>query len=203
MSSEARPITPRRFAAALRDLSLPLLHLKVLEIRNQMAHLDYSNQQLKPFAEGTVAGADGTTTQTEPDQDCADAIRENEQVLERMEERIRLIRAEVEGRGASWTEFQSKEEADEMARRGREMGQLNGHLEGDEDVPAESAGASGERTHPAWSDGTFQAGTTRNGELQMDQHAGGRLTDEELRRQMEERMREMEVDDEEDEGMHL
>jgi hypothetical protein len=223
MSSEALPIAPRAFAAALKDLTLQTLHLKVLELRNSLAHLAYSNEQLRPFAEGAAdaaAGADGV-----PDQDCVDAIRENEEVMRRMEERIALVRAEVEGRGAAWTEFQSKEEAEEMARRGREAGReaaangTDGDLDGEEGEeagegpPAQSNGATtngaggGDQLHPAWSDGTFQMGTIRNGEAHLGEAAGAsdrpRLTDEELRRAVEDITRRPNTDEDDEGGMHL
>ena len=228
MSAETRPITPRSFARALADLPIQSLHLKVLELRNSLAHLVYSNEQLRVFAQTTP-----------PDPDCAEAIAENEAVMARMEERIALVRAEVEGRGASWTEFQSKEEAEERAALGRALGrglasgEVNGDLDDgddsdtgrdrDDDAPPRTGtganGASGvprgERTHPAWTDGTFQTGSIRNGEVRMDPapstaaaasggSTGGRLTDEQLRRAMEERVREMGLDDDGDEdGLHL
>jgi hypothetical protein len=106
MSSATTPISPARFAAALKDLPLSTLHLKAAELRNSIAHLDYSNEQLKPFAEGTNEG----NNNGQPDQDCIDAIKENEVVIARMMERIELLKQEVEGRGSSWLEFQSKEE---------------------------------------------------------------------------------------------
>ena len=174
-----------------------MLHLKVLEIRNSIAHLQYSNDQLKPFAEGSeTAISDSTPSATagEPDQDCIDAIRENEQVIDRMAERIALIRSEVEERGVSWNEFQSMEEV--QAKKEAEE-QVNGETNGE---------AAEERSHPAWSDGTFQTGTIRNGEVHMDRQAGrpegGSLDDEQLRRAMEERMRDLGNDDDEG-GMHL
>ncbi|TLS28578.1 hypothetical protein PpBr36_00264 [Pyricularia pennisetigena] len=120
MSSETLPISPARFAEAIKDLSLASLHLKVLEIRNSIAHLDYSNEQLRPFAEGKepVHGGDGTA---QPDQDCIDAIKENEDVIERMQERIRLVRVEVEeNRGCSWTEFESAEERGQRGEQATE-----------------------------------------------------------------------------------
>lgn len=84
MSSEAHPISPARFAEALKDLPLSTLHLKAAELRNSIAHLDYSNEQLQPFADGTETSVNGV-----PDQDCVDAIRENEVVIARMQERDR------------------------------------------------------------------------------------------------------------------
>ena len=239
MSSEVLPITPARFAEALKDLSLSSLHLKVLEIRNSIAHLDYSNEQLRPFAQGTAAtldaptpaagaGAGAGTAGPQPDQDCIDAIRENEEVIARMQERIRMVRDEVEGRGCSWAEFRSKEEmeADEQAAASgagdevvaaAEGGLTNraatGHtrpVDGWEEAAAGTAsGGNGRAAHQAWSDGTFQTGTIRNGEVHMDTTnatqggGGGRLTDEQLRRALEERLGLNQDDDDEEGGMHL
>lgn len=199
-SADTTPISPSRFAAALKDLSISMLHLKVLEIRNSIAHLQYSNDQLKPFADGSAAALSSSTTADaagEPDQDCIDAIRENEQVIDRMAERIVLIRVEVEERGVSWNEFQSMDEVKAKQEGEGVNGDVNGEQQG------EQQGERGE--HSAWRDGTFQTGTIRNGEVVMDRQAGrpegGRLSDEQLRRAMEERMREDLGDD--DEGMHL
>ncbi|KAG5980195.1 hypothetical protein E4U55_004286 [Claviceps digitariae] len=223
MSADTRPISPSRFAAALQDLSLSMLHLKVLEIRNSIAHLQYSNDQLKPFADGTAtplgnggAAEEEANSQPQPDQDCIDAMRENEVVMARMAERIALVRAEVEGRGVSWAEFRSQEEVEEAeaeaekARAQRaESPQRNGHGDGEQ-----HAGGVTEEVHSAWRDGTFQTGRIRNGEVHVDDRSaasqagtgtsGGRvrLSDEELRRAVEERMRNL-VNDEEEGGMHL
>ncbi|KAG5951841.1 hypothetical protein E4U53_002126 [Claviceps sorghi] len=206
MSADTRPISPSRFAAALKDLSMSMLHLKVLEIRNSIAHLQYSNDQLKPFAEGTATALGGDANPL-PDQDCVDAMRENEAVMERMAERIALIRAEVEGRGVSWAEFRSKEDVEADAARARaESPQRNGR--------GSAARHSGdtEGVHSAWTDGTFQTGTIRNGEMHMESRSaasrtstgasGGGRSDDELRRAMEERMRDLD-DDEDEGGMHL
>ncbi|KAB5551366.1 hypothetical protein GE09DRAFT_170339 [Coniochaeta sp. 2T2.1] len=210
MSSETAPIPPARFAAALKDLSLSMLHLKVLELRNSIAHLDYSNEQLRPFAEGTEPSA-----ASQPDPDCADAIKENEVVVVRMQERIALVKAEVEERGASWTEFMSKEEVEEQ-QRSRRPEPTDG-VDGTGTNGVNGAGVNGEatgttdgegaRTSNPWTDGTFQTGTIRNGEVRMDpvpgqqQRQGGSLSDEELRRRLEEQMGNL--GDEEEEGMHL
>ncbi|KAL9945525.1 hypothetical protein D7B24_009008 [Verticillium nonalfalfae] len=179
-TADTSPISPARFAAALPPLSLPTLHLKVLEIRNSIAHLRTSNIELLPYALGTEpAGAP-------PDPDCADAIRENEAVILRMDERIALIRAEVEDRGCSWREF----EAVEPALPGTAAAAVAGAAADDDDeddqdeddgvAPVtnglrdarleEDAMAAGTR-HPAWSDGTFQTGTIRGGVMRFDDHA--------------------------------
>ncbi|KAK1989952.1 hypothetical protein LX36DRAFT_593669 [Colletotrichum falcatum] len=194
-SADTTPISPARFAEALRDLSLPTLHLKALEIRNSVLHLRYSNAQLRPYAEGAATTLDAADASAgRPDPDCVDAIRENEAVIDRMDERLRIIRREVEGRGHSWDDFRSKEEVDIAAGQGAA-------------APADNS------PHPAWLDGTFQMGTIRNGEIRMDPaparptpQPGGRLSDEELRRAMEERMRDLghdEGDEDEGGGMHL
>ncbi|TVY16277.1 hypothetical protein LARI1_G003721, partial [Lachnellula arida] len=154
----APPISPSRFASALKDLPLSTLHLKAAELRNSIAHLDYSNEQLKPFAESEP-----------PDQDCVDAIRENEVVIARMTDRIRLLRVEVEGRGSSWLEFRSQEEvAEALARDGGSDGErlVNGNGTGT------GMGEGAERSS-AWADGTFQTGRIVNGEVRMDGDTGG------------------------------
>jgi hypothetical protein len=176
MSSDAAPISRTRFAAALKDLTISSLHSKVLEIRNQIAHLDYSNEQLREFAN---------------DEDCVEAIKENEVVIARMEERVGLLRKEVEERGVSWTEFKSEEEI-----------KTNGHV--DEQPDEQQA-----QSNP-WTDGTFQTGRISGGEVIMDERngqnghgqngqQGGRLSDEELRRQLEQRLDDVDGED----GMHL
>jgi hypothetical protein len=200
MSHESIPISPARFAAALKDLPLSTLHLKAAEIRNSIAHLDYSNEQLKPFADGTEPSSNGR-----PDQDCIDAIKENEIVIARMQERIALLKAEVEGRGSSWLEFQSAEELQDGEER-----LINGTGESDGDMETE-----GQERSDAWTDGTFQTGRMVNGEVRMDgdsevngatnraaRDTGGRLDNEALRRAIEERMRALAEGDDE-EGMHL
>lgn len=204
MSNEAAPISPARFAAALKDLPLSTLHLKAAEIRNSIAHLDYSNEQLKPFADGTDPSANGRL-----DQDCIDAIKENEIVITRMQERIALLKGEVEGRGSSWLEFLSAEEVREL--QDADEGLVNGTRGDDGDVTME-----GQELSDAWRDGTFQTGRIVNGEVRMDgdsgrngstsattNNTGGRIDDEALRRAMEERIRDLAEDGDEEEGVHL
>jgi len=223
MSADALPISPTRFAAAIKDLSLSSLHLKVLELRNSIAHLDYSNEQLRPFAEGLATAISPsfppTSSETQqreaPDQDCIDAIRENELVISRMQERIRLLREEVEARGFSWAEFQSKEEAEKASQGAAPDAGVT--------LPSTTTTANGvngvnghseeEEGRNPWRDGTFTTGVIRGGEVHMDEVAGqralattataptgGSLTDEELRRRMEDQLRGL-GDDEE--GLHL
>jgi hypothetical protein len=83
MSAEAGPISPTRFAAAIKDLPVETLYAKAAELRNSIAHLVGSNEQLKEFANSG-------------DRDCAEAVRENDEVIQRMEHRILLLEFEVE-----------------------------------------------------------------------------------------------------------
>ncbi|KAI0889424.1 uncharacterized protein GGS22DRAFT_70992 [Annulohypoxylon maeteangense] len=191
MSSETQPIDPARFAQALKDLSAESLALKVLELRNAIAHLDYSNAELKPYADGTAPSLDQPQGQpAQPDQDCIDAITENEAVIARMQDRIDRIRVEVERRGLSWRELQGKPDEEEAApTNGGDTSSsanltngVNGH------------GTGGETAHAAWRDGTFQTGTIS----QLGDH------ERELLRQLESRI--PPADDDEDDpegGMHL
>ncbi|KAL3428020.1 secondary alcohol dehydrogenase [Phlyctema vagabunda] len=195
MSNDSNPISPARFAEALKDLPISTLHLKAAELRNSIAHLDYSNEQLVPFTQGS-----------EPDPDCVEAIEENEVVIKRMLERIDLLKKEVEDRGVSWTEFQSPAEVKEDGA----AEEVNGQQER-EGAPLPQ---SPQQNHNPWSDGTFQTGRIVNGEVVVNgingtngtsanatNGTGGSLDDDALRRQIEERLR---VDaEEDDEGMHL
>ena len=120
MSHEALPIDRRAFAEALESLPLDALHGKAAEISNSITHLKSSNDQMMPFAD------DG-------DQDCKDAMFENLMVIGRMNERIGMLRAEVERRGMRWADAEVE---DANANKDHDMidthGQLvNGHANGD------------------------------------------------------------------------
>ncbi|OJD13101.1 hypothetical protein AJ78_06406 [Emergomyces pasteurianus Ep9510] len=96
MSATATPITPQAFAEALKSLTLPSLYAKASELRNSIAHLQRSNDELSRYiAEDAPDGRD---------KDCEEAIQENEVVMLRMQERIELLKVEVEGRGQRWSE---------------------------------------------------------------------------------------------------
>lgn len=97
MSSASSPIPPHRFAEAIKELPLANLHFKAAEIQNSISHLGSSNQQLESFAE-------------EGDRDCAEAIQENQVVIRRMEERVRLLKGEVERRGFKWGDDEQKKD---------------------------------------------------------------------------------------------
>ncbi|KAI6085334.1 hypothetical protein F4821DRAFT_150723 [Hypoxylon rubiginosum] len=196
--SSAEPINPARFAEALKDLPSESLALKVAELRNSIAHLDYSNAELKPYAEGRAPTLEQQGSPAEPDQDCIDAITENEAVISRMQERIELIRKEVEGRGLSWREFQGK--PDEEEAEAQAQAQATATTNGDSAADAGSSLTNGvnghaaneDTEHPAWQDGTFQTGTL----AQLS------LEDRDLLRQLESRLP-PEDDEDPEGGMHL
>jgi hypothetical protein len=157
MSAQARPISPTRFASALRDLTLPSLYNKISELRNQLAHLDYSNQEMLAFAEGTAPGL------TEPDKECITAIQENEVVIQRILQRLAMLRSEIERRGNAWIDVQAEEEG-RLAN-----GQTN--AEGNDALAAEPIvvnASAPEGRSEAWRDGTFVTGRLVNGEVVMD-----------------------------------
>lgn len=169
MSSTATPIPLNRFAEAITALPLSNLHFKAAELRNSIAHLEYSNLQLQPFAE-------------EGDQDCKDAIAENEEVMGRMKERIECLKKEVEGRGFAWGE-------DEERAEGQHAGHVNG-----EAVDRQGEGEHG-RTNGV-------RGTMEDEDLaRRIRETVQRREDEDLARRIRETIQRQE-DDEED-GVHL
>jgi hypothetical protein len=180
MSSEARPIDPLRFAEALETLPLDALHAKAAELQNSMEQLRSSNEQMVPFAD-------------EGDQDCKDAMFENLGVITRMHNRVELIKTEVEKRGMPWPS-EERERGVVDVQRLREFGIegengeqiIVGRPERDEPLVNGATGA-------AAVNGTV-GGEGSNASVQQS----GRLTDEELRRQLE---AQMDMDDEE--GVHL
>ena len=180
MSVTSNPITPERFALAIHDLPLSSLHAKAAEIRNSITHLVSSNQQLQAFAD------DGDT-------DCADAIRENQVVIGRMEERIELLRAEVAGRGMRWAEGEEEDRAQLEKMRdaeGRLVNGIDSHENGEAMEGVERSAVNG--------DGNDAAAAVASEPAQRSGQ-GGRLTDEELQRRLLERL----GDPDEDEGVYL
>lgn len=156
--ADAQPIDPARFAQALEDLPVDALYSKVSELANSIAHLHSSNQQMLPFAE-------------EGDQDCKDAMFENLGVIGRMNQRIQLIKSEVQRRGIRWTEGEL-EDAAAGKESATNMVNGNGQL------------VNGNSVHtPAAATQLAQSGS---------------LSDEELRRRLEQQMSEAEED-----GVHL
>ncbi|KAF2089094.1 hypothetical protein K490DRAFT_1776, partial [Saccharata proteae CBS 121410] len=98
-SATAPYISLEEFAVAIKDLPVASLHAKAAELRNSIYHMTRSNSQLEPFA-------------AEGDAECADAMRENVEVMQRMRDRIGLLKAEVEGRGMMWVDEEPRPAAD-------------------------------------------------------------------------------------------
>ena len=86
MSSTATPITPARFAEAISNLPLSSLFAKAAEIRNSTAYLRRSNEEL------VIEANTG-------DEAFVDALAENIAVISRMQERLELLKTEIERRG--------------------------------------------------------------------------------------------------------
>ena len=169
MSAETRPISPASFAKALEDLPIENIYSKVHEIDNSVAHLKNSNKLLQEYSDSIKSDETlDAETRAVGDKDCLDAIRENTAVVERQQDRVRLLKAEVERRGQRWHEI-------------------------DPDEPKETTNGGNEVTTNGSNDGPASAATSTPGPA--------RLTDDELRRQLEARMAEQ--GDDEDDGLHL
>lgn len=122
MPPSTEPISPSAFAAAIHDLPLDTLHTKAAELRNSLLHLRHSNDEMLPFAE-------------QGDQDCKEAMVENLGVINRLKERVGLLRKEVEGRGMAWTaEGEGEGEGD------GEKAVVNGHTEVESGGPRQLSG---------------------------------------------------------------
>lgn len=113
MSSAAVPISADRFAEAIMDLPIGNLHMKAAEIRNSILHLEHSNKQMQSYTD------DG-------DRECVEAVRENLDVITRMEERVKLLKDEVSRRGLPWPG------SDETRENGGPNGnEINGSVQSD------------------------------------------------------------------------
>ncbi|KAL1975620.1 hypothetical protein VTN31DRAFT_4012 [Thermomyces dupontii] len=99
MSAQSQPITPEAFAAAIKELSLPSIYAKVAELRNSIAHLTRSNDELRAYIRES-----GEDPESEENRELAASIVENEGVMQAMAERIGLCKLEVEARGLVWRE---------------------------------------------------------------------------------------------------
>ena len=154
MSASATPISPVRFAAALSNLPLSSLHTKAAEIRNSIAHLETSNAELKIYA---VTG----------DTECSDALNENVEVINRMKERLGLLKKEVEGRGYMWNELESHDN------------------EGNDDNNGTTLVTNGQEARSDERGDQTGFAATRSAE-----RSGGRLDDEEMARLLQQRLNE-------------
>jgi len=109
-------------------------------------------------------------TDRKPITDCKEALFENLVVLNRMNQRITILRAEVEKRGMRWADAETEEaeqhkDVDMTDAEGR---RVNGHV------------------------------VNTSGSQQGRSAQSGRLTDEDLRRRLQDQMEE-----DDDDGVHL
>lgn len=135
MSSESLPINPAAFAEAIKELPLSAVYSKVAELRNSIAHLHRSNSELRLFL------AESQDPEEER-KELEGYITENEGVIASMNERVQLLKTELENRGQPWVEVEDGEEK-ENNDQGLGAGEptMNGTEEGTE---TGSAGQQGE-----------------------------------------------------------
>lgn len=226
MSSTSLPIGLTQFTAALPSLPISSLHLRAAELRNSIAHLDYSNEQLAPHTSDPI---------------CSEAITENEVVIKRMSDRLAALKREVEARGGRWIEALTAEEVARALAEGQDDGLdtppvVTGTRGDEAGAGNRRENGSGTSAGNPWTDGTFSTGringegevimnppqstSTRDASSTSDRgpvngvhdvtsgnasqpHArNGGIGDEEMRARLEERMRQDMMADEDD-GMHL
>ncbi|KAF7115571.1 hypothetical protein CNMCM5793_002665 [Aspergillus hiratsukae] len=95
MPEETQPITLEAFAEAIKELPPSAVYAKVSEIRNSIAHLRRSNSELRAFIDESC--------ESESDKrELEGYIAENEDVITTMNERIGLLKTEIENRGELW-----------------------------------------------------------------------------------------------------
>ncbi|KAK4547432.1 hypothetical protein LTR36_001088 [Oleoguttula mirabilis] len=121
------------------------------------------------------------------DPDCKDAMFENLSVIGRMNARVAMIRAEVEKRGQRWSEGEVEDKREGAVEMMTDMTTTNGEHE--------------------LVNGTVGASATTNGAPAAQPRApSDRLTDDELRRQLEARIGgggDAAEEEEDDDGVHL
>lgn len=103
MSAESQPISPTAFAEAITELPLESLHAEAAKLSNDINKLVESNAALE--AEKAVENEEGVKFLDE-------VITENEGVIKSKEERIELLKVEVEKRGQVWIDPRKKDEED-------------------------------------------------------------------------------------------
>lgn len=196
MADATSPITPARFAAAIRELPVDSLSIKVKELELSILRLEYSNEEMRPFADGTAEGLTG------PDDVCIEAIQENGVVIQRQRERIALVRTEVEARGLNWAEFESSRKTaearlQEMSEEQIRSGDTAGEARVQEMLKEQTRNGDTGQSSP-WTDGTFQTGTISHGMVHMDSQSA-----ETLRNLVNGSTREGESPAAADNGLHL
>lgn len=170
MSAESQPITPAQFALAIQDLPVENLYAKAHELNNSIVHLSHSNTLLKEYSDSITQDTSlDAQTRASGDKDCLEAIAENEIVIERQRERIRLLKDEVERRGQVWHEG-------DLGMERREEGK---HAEAEMEVVHENGNGDGHgHVH-------VDPSQSQSQQQQSMPQGSGSLTDEQLRRHLE------------------
>lgn len=106
MSAETLSIDPAAFAEAITELPLSAVFSKVSELRNSIAHLHRSNTEIRSFLNET----DDTE---EEKKSLEEYIVENKGVIASMEERVLLLKKELENRGQPLVEAEKEEDKKE------------------------------------------------------------------------------------------
>ncbi|PKY00918.1 hypothetical protein P168DRAFT_66752 [Aspergillus campestris IBT 28561] len=149
MSSEALPISPAAFTEAIKELPLAVVYAKASELQNSIAHLQRSNSELKTFV------AESADTLQEK-QELENYIAENEGVMGSMNERIGLLKAEVEGRGQKWIELDELAPDAKTGSPGANgAGAANGHGSSAPQGSSSAADRSGDAQDGEGEDGVY------------------------------------------------
>ncbi|KAJ5297948.1 hypothetical protein PENANT_c012G09681 [Penicillium antarcticum] len=135
MSTESLPITPGAFAEAVKELPLAVLYAKVSELTNSITHLHRSNTELRAFL---LESCDSE----EEKKELETYVKENDDVAVSMNERISLLKTEVENRGQPWIELdQLKVDPNAPVTNGNGNG--NGPTGATQDAPEGEGGEEG------------------------------------------------------------
>lgn len=106
MSATTLSIDPAAFAEAITELPLSAVFSKVSELRNSIAHLHRSNAEIRSFLEET-------NDTEEEKKSLEEYIDENKGVIASMEERVLLLKKELENRGQPLVEAEKGEDKKE------------------------------------------------------------------------------------------
>ncbi|KAJ5761926.1 uncharacterized protein N7511_005308 [Penicillium nucicola] len=135
MSTESLPITPGAFTEAVKELPLAVLYAKVSELTNSITHLHRSNAELRAFL---LESCDSE----EDKKELETYVKENENVAVSMNERISLLKTEVENRGQPWIELdQLKTDPTAPVTNGNGSG--DGASGATQDTPEDEGGEDG------------------------------------------------------------
>ncbi|KAJ5587899.1 uncharacterized protein N7459_003664 [Penicillium hispanicum] len=104
MSVERLSINRAAFAEAIQELPLSAVYGKVAELRNSVSHLHRSNDELRQF----ILQSTGSQDAEEENKELEGYIAENEGVITSMNERLSLLKMELENRGQPWVETEQE-----------------------------------------------------------------------------------------------